>query len=398
MLSFFYSDVLPQRHLVHRPEVADLLVPRSRQDRERALPRNQRRIARDLRRRKSGPGLPLRCETTKRAPLLRSLRLEDPARLRRWRLILVGVFFLSKQTNKKENSFFLWKLFCSHNKAQILYWIGARRCWREEIEETITYSQGCVSRSSSGSRSNRQGAGRHGVRKNAGQLFGFKKSQCLKTTMFSPANREAHWPSKSNGLATGRRGLSGTSKELSIVFRVFSLIFRDGSLISSSSSQYSQTFDGTYSRLNIRRLESSTTGSYKCHAKSEYGENNTTIQVSMEESGQGTWIFRVWWNDWHFGWLPKNSPLEIYFHIFAKSALMISDNLIDLGGHHVGHQSKASSLETEKSDEVWEQSQREIARQTKIASSFFRTLLLHLQIRVCELSREYQVKWKSWIK
>ena len=36
----------------------------------------------------------------------------------------------------------------------------------------------------------------------------------------------------------------------------------------------------------------------------------------------------------------------------CKSALMISDNLIDLGGHHVGHQSKAPSLETEKSDEV----------------------------------------------
>ncbi|PAV56319.1 hypothetical protein WR25_15733 [Diploscapter pachys] len=64
--------------------------------------------------------------------------------------------------------------------------------------------------------------------------------------------------------------------------------YKDGSLISSSSSQYSQTFDGTYSRLNIRRLERSTTGSYKCHAKSEYGENNTTIQVSMEESERGT--------------------------------------------------------------------------------------------------------------
>ena len=89
---FFCSDVLPRRHLVHRPEVADLLVPRSRQDRARALPRNQRRIARDLRRRKSGPGLPLRCETTKKAPLLRSLRREDPARLRRWRLILVRLF------------------------------------------------------------------------------------------------------------------------------------------------------------------------------------------------------------------------------------------------------------------------------------------------------------------
>ncbi|CAJ0587388.1 unnamed protein product, partial [Mesorhabditis spiculigera] len=59
--------------------------------------------------------------------------------------------------------------------------------------------------------------------------------------------------------------------------------YKDGSELSSYAREYSQTFDGQYSRLTISDLSSKLTGVYKCIAKSDYGEGQSQAVVRLEE-------------------------------------------------------------------------------------------------------------------
>ncbi|CAI5449672.1 unnamed protein product [Caenorhabditis angaria] len=59
--------------------------------------------------------------------------------------------------------------------------------------------------------------------------------------------------------------------------------YKDGTLV-RNSSEYSQTFNGSIARLSVKNLSEDKTGLYKCHAKCDYGEGQSSAMVKLEQS------------------------------------------------------------------------------------------------------------------
>lgn len=60
--------------------------------------------------------------------------------------------------------------------------------------------------------------------------------------------------------------------------------FRDQEII-QSSSDYSSSFDGRIAKLVLRRMSDSKSGLYKCFAKSDYGEAQSSAMLKFELTG-----------------------------------------------------------------------------------------------------------------
>uniref|UniRef100_A0A8R1IJL5 I-set domain-containing protein n=1 Tax=Caenorhabditis japonica TaxID=281687 RepID=A0A8R1IJL5_CAEJA len=61
-------------------------------------------------------------------------------------------------------------------------------------------------------------------------------------------------------------------------------ISRDGALV-RNSSEYSQSFNGSIAKLQVNNLSEEKSGLYKCHAKCEYGEGQSSAMVKVDQSG-----------------------------------------------------------------------------------------------------------------
>uniref|UniRef100_A0A0K0G4T6 Twitchin n=1 Tax=Strongyloides venezuelensis TaxID=75913 RepID=A0A0K0G4T6_STRVS len=60
------------------------------------------------------------------------------------------------------------------------------------------------------------------------------------------------------------------------------LWYKDGKVI-TSSSEYTQSFDGTTARLSINRVTQNNSGIYKAVAKSDYGEAESSAKIDVEQ-------------------------------------------------------------------------------------------------------------------
>lgn len=60
--------------------------------------------------------------------------------------------------------------------------------------------------------------------------------------------------------------------------------FRDGEII-QSSSEYSSSFDGRIAKLTVCKMSNSKSGLYKCLAKSDYGETQSSAMIKFELTG-----------------------------------------------------------------------------------------------------------------
>ncbi|CAA98064.2 Twitchin [Caenorhabditis elegans] len=59
--------------------------------------------------------------------------------------------------------------------------------------------------------------------------------------------------------------------------------YRDGTLV-RNSSEYSQSFNGSIAKLQVNKLTEEKSGLYKCHAKCDYGEGQSSAMVKIEQS------------------------------------------------------------------------------------------------------------------
>uniref|UniRef100_A0A8R1HLR5 Ig-like domain-containing protein n=1 Tax=Caenorhabditis japonica TaxID=281687 RepID=A0A8R1HLR5_CAEJA len=59
--------------------------------------------------------------------------------------------------------------------------------------------------------------------------------------------------------------------------------YRDGALV-RNSSEYSQSFNGSIAKLQVNNLSEEKSGLYKCHAKCEYGEGQSSAMVKVDQS------------------------------------------------------------------------------------------------------------------
>ncbi|EGT49285.1 hypothetical protein CAEBREN_29721 [Caenorhabditis brenneri] len=59
--------------------------------------------------------------------------------------------------------------------------------------------------------------------------------------------------------------------------------YRDGTLV-RNSSEYVQTFNGSIAKLQVNNLTEEKSGLYKCHAKCEYGDGQSSAMVKVEQS------------------------------------------------------------------------------------------------------------------
>uniref|UniRef100_A0A0K0DSV5 Ig-like domain-containing protein n=1 Tax=Strongyloides stercoralis TaxID=6248 RepID=A0A0K0DSV5_STRER len=60
------------------------------------------------------------------------------------------------------------------------------------------------------------------------------------------------------------------------------LWYKDGKVI-TSSSEYTQSFDGTTAKLNLNRVTQNNSGIYKAVAKSDYGETESSAKITVEQ-------------------------------------------------------------------------------------------------------------------
>ncbi|GMR48821.1 hypothetical protein PMAYCL1PPCAC_19016, partial [Pristionchus mayeri] len=90
--------------------------------------------------------------------------------------------------------------------------------------------------------------------------------------------------------ALSKSGKSGDRVVIEVEFQCHSSTtiswFKDGKMISSSSSEYSQSWNGNLARLTINRLMEETTGLFKCAANSDYGEAHSSAMVKMEHTDE----------------------------------------------------------------------------------------------------------------
>ncbi|CAO4374097.1 unnamed protein product [Caenorhabditis nigoni] len=59
--------------------------------------------------------------------------------------------------------------------------------------------------------------------------------------------------------------------------------YRDGTLV-RNSSEYSQSFNGSIAKLQVNNLSEEKSGLYKCHAKCDYGDGQSSAMVKVEQS------------------------------------------------------------------------------------------------------------------
>ncbi|ULT95623.1 hypothetical protein L3Y34_004374 [Caenorhabditis briggsae] len=59
--------------------------------------------------------------------------------------------------------------------------------------------------------------------------------------------------------------------------------YRDGKLV-RNSSEYSQSFNGSIAKLQVNNLSEEKSGLYKCHAKCDYGDGQSSAMVKVEQS------------------------------------------------------------------------------------------------------------------
>ncbi|GMT25440.1 hypothetical protein PFISCL1PPCAC_16735 [Pristionchus fissidentatus] len=100
--------------------------------------------------------------------------------------------------------------------------------------------------------------------------------------------------------ALSKSGRAGDRVVIEVEFQCHSSTtiswYKDGKVISSSSSEYSQSWNGNLARLSINRLAEETTGLFKCQANSDYGETHSSAMVKIEHS------------DEEYSHKPRNSP------------------------------------------------------------------------------------------